>query len=140
MTFIMPFLDLAVPISIIWIGYHGYIIEDIDPAYGSFADTSCVSRGKQLMDLTTKYRYMLDQFMSTVNASGSHSRGQDLILCAYERCGLELRPKDVKLFNFYMIVRSQDLAFCGAMHPFRPTKPMIRICGFVGRNGCIALQ
>ena len=26
------------------------------------------------------------------------------------------------------------------MHPFRPTKPMIRICGIVGRNGCIALQ
>ena len=29
---------------------------------------------------------------------------------------------------------------CSAMHPFRPTKPMIRICGIVGRNGCIALQ
>ena len=26
------------------------------------------------------------------------------------------------------------------MHPFRPTKPMIRICGIVGRNGCIALH
>ena len=103
------------PTSIIWIGYHGYILGDIDPACGSFTDTSCVSRGKQLMDLTTKYRYMLDQLMSTVNASGSHSRGQDLILCAYERCGLELRPKDVKLFNFYMILRGQDLTFCGAM-------------------------
>ena len=70
------------------------------------------------MDLTTKYRNMLDQLMSRVNASGSHSTGQDLILCAYERCGLELRPKDVKLFNFYMIVRGQDLAFCsGTLHP-----------------------
>ena len=29
---------------------------------------------------------------------------------------------------------------CSAMHPFRPTKPMIRICGIVGRNGCIALH
>ena len=65
------------PTSIIWIGYHGYILGDIDPAYGSFADTFCVSRGKQLMDLTTKYRYMLDQLMSTVNASGSHSTGQE---------------------------------------------------------------
>ena len=27
-----------------------------------------------------------------------------------------------------------------SMHPFRPTKPMIRICGIVGRNGCIALH
>ena len=26
------------------------------------------------------------------------------------------------------------------MHPFRPRKPMIRICGIVGRNGCIALH
>ena len=26
------------------------------------------------------------------------------------------------------------------MHPFHPTKPIIRICGIVGRNGCIALQ
>ena len=26
------------------------------------------------------------------------------------------------------------------MHPFRPTKPIIRICGIVGRNGCIALH
>ena len=65
------------PTSIIWIGYHGYILGDIDPACGSFTDTSCVSRGKQLMDLTTKYRYMLDQLMSTVNASGSHSTGQE---------------------------------------------------------------
>ena len=29
---------------------------------------------------------------------------------------------------------------CSAMHPFRPTKPMVRICGIVGRNGCIALH
>ena len=27
-----------------------------------------------------------------------------------------------------------------AMHPFRPPIPQIRIIGFVGRNGCIALQ
>ena len=26
------------------------------------------------------------------------------------------------------------------MNPFRPTIPQIRIIGFVGRNGCIALQ
>ena len=26
------------------------------------------------------------------------------------------------------------------MHQFRPTKPMIRICRIVGRNGCIALH
>ena len=64
------------PTSIIWIGYHGYILGDIDPGCGSFADTSCVSRGKQLMDLTTKYRN-LDQLMSRVNASGSHSTGQE---------------------------------------------------------------
>ena len=70
------------------------------------------------MDLTTKYRNQLDQLMSRVNTSGSHSTGDDLILCAYERCGLELRPKDIKLFNFYMIVRDQDLAFCsGTLHP-----------------------
>ena len=25
------------------------------------------------------------------------------------------------------------------MHPFRPTIPQIRIIGYVGRNGCIAL-
>ena len=34
-------------------------------------------------------------------------------------------------------------AFAGVvlcMHSFRPTKPMIRICGIVGRNGCIALH
>ena len=29
---------------------------------------------------------------------------------------------------------------CSAMHPFRPTIPQIRIFGFVGRKGCIALQ
>ena len=29
---------------------------------------------------------------------------------------------------------------CSAMHPFRLTKPMIRICGIVRRNMCIALQ
>ena len=26
------------------------------------------------------------------------------------------------------------------MHPFRPTKPVIRICRIVGRTGCIALH
>ena len=31
------------------------------------------------------------------------------------------------------------LDYCSAMHPFRPTIPQIRIIGFIGRNGCIAL-
>ena len=34
----------------------------------------------------------------------------------------------------------QRSSLCSAMHPFRPTIPQIRTIGFVGRNGCIALQ
>ena len=30
------------------------------------------------------------------------------------------------------------LSLCSAM--IRPSKPMIRVCGIVGRNGCIALH
>ena len=55
--------------------------------------------------------------MSRVMVSGSHSSGDDLIRCAYDRCGLELRPKDLKLFIFYLRVRGHDLAFCcGILH------------------------
>ena len=55
--------------------------------------------------------------MSRVMVSGSHSSGDDLIRCAYDRCGLELRPKDLKLFIFYLTVRGHDLAFCcGILH------------------------
>ena len=112
------FHDFHYDVPSIRIGYHGFILGDVDPTCGSFPDTPCVSRGRQLMDLTTKYRNLLDQLMFKVNASGSHSTGPDLILCAYERCGADLRPKDIKLFNFYMIVRDQDLAFCsGTLNP-----------------------
>ena len=98
-------------------GYQGFLLAGIDPSRGSFADTPAVTRGKQLMDLTTKYRNMLEGLMSRVMVSGSHSSGDDLIRCAYDRCGLELRPKDLKLFIFYLTVRGHDLAFCcGILH------------------------
>ena len=74
-------------------GYQGFLLAGIDPSRGSFADTPAVTRGKQLMDLTTKYRNMLEGLMSRVMVSGSHSSGDDLIRCAYDRCGLEIDLK-----------------------------------------------
>ena len=44
-------------------------------------------------------------------SSGSHSVGPDLILCAYERCGVENRPKDISLLFYCLTVRDKDLAF-----------------------------
>lgn len=92
-------------------GIEGAVLYDIDPSKGSFADTPALPKGLQLKALHTKFRSLFNGLMSRVNASGSHSVGEDLILCAYERCGLENRPKDMALLFYYMTVRDRDLAF-----------------------------
>ena len=48
--------------------------------------------------------------------------------------------KTVKCHPLNQLKPADCLWACSAMHRFRPTKPMIRICGIVGRNGCIALH
>ena len=93
------------------VGVDGIVLQDVDPSKGSFADTPAVPKGAQLKALHTKMRSMYNSLMIRVNASGSHSVGPDLILCAYERCGVENRPKDISLFFYYLTVRDKDLAF-----------------------------
>jgi hypothetical protein len=53
--------------------------------------------------------------VTRLTASGSHSADDDLILHAYNRCGVEGRPKDVGLFYYYMMVKDADLEFLTAV-------------------------
>ena len=49
-------------------------------------------------------RSLYNALVIRVNTSGSHSVGPDLILFAYERSGVEKRPKDISLFFYYLTV------------------------------------
>lgn len=53
--------------------------------------------------------------VTRLTASGSHSADTDLILHAYNRCGVEGRGKDVGLFFYYLTVKEVDLEFLTAV-------------------------
>lgn len=92
----------------------GCVLEDINPAKGVFSDTSKTPKGKQLKDLHTSMRSQYNLLLSRITASGSHSANEDLILHAYNRCGVENRGKDTGLFFYYMCVKEKDLEFLAA--------------------------
>lgn len=92
----------------------GCVLEDINPAKGVFSNTSKTPKGKQLKDLHTAMRSQYNLLLSRITASGSHSANEDLILHAYDRCGVENRGKDVGLLYYYMCFKEKDLEFLTA--------------------------
>lgn len=93
----------------------GCVLSDIDPSKGVFSDTPKTPKGRQLRDLNTAMRSQYNILITRLSASGSHSANDDLILHAYNRCGVEGRGKDVGLFYYYLTVKEMDLEFLTAV-------------------------
>lgn len=92
-------------------GIEGFVLEDINPAAGQFVTTPALSMGEQLKALHTKVRSEYNILLSKISKSGDHAAGGDLILAAYQRTGVENRPKDTSLFYYYMTLKDADLNF-----------------------------
>ena len=76
----------------------GFVLEDINPADGHFVTTPKLEMGAQLKALHTELRGEFDILTTKISVSGDQAAGGDLLKVAYERTGLENRPKTLPFF------------------------------------------
>jgi hypothetical protein len=103
------FADLHIP------GF-GCVVESVRPEHGIFCSTECTPVGVQLKMLFVEMMNQYNILLSKLDKSGFNKKDDAR---AYERTGVEGRPKDIALFYFYLVVRDHDVAFMSSvLEPF----------------------
>jgi hypothetical protein len=103
------FTDLDIP------GF-GCVVNSVRPEHGIFCSTDSTPMGVQLKMLFVEMMNQYNILLAKLDKSG-HNKLDDAR--AYERTGVEGRPKDIALFYFYLVVRGHDIAFMSSvLEPF----------------------